>query len=152
MRKFYWSEEYAVGIRILDEQHRRFFEIADKIIDLESKQNTTMDELLAVAEQNATRNKLLAAAKELEAHAAGHLKTEEDYFDSLNYPSAQLHVEAHNLFRKRVDNFLAMIADENIHGEDIAEEMASYCIFWLSDHILLMDKKYTVFFREHGLK
>jgi hemerythrin len=33
----------------------------------------------------------------------------------------------------------------------LAETAAAYSIGWLSNHILILDKKYTVFFEEHGV-
>jgi hemerythrin len=34
----------------------------------------------------------------------------------------------------------------------LAKELASYAIYWLSHHILLVDKKYTHYFQEHGIQ
>jgi len=139
MNKFIWEDKYSVGISSLDEQHKHFFEIADDIVDLLGRGDFNRDELSALIVKLAN-------------HAFVHLKTEEDYFDNLHYLSAPLHVEAHKLYRKKVEDYLQMIQNPNADIKTLADEVATFAIYWLSDHILLMDKQYTVFFREHGVK
>ena len=34
LNKFIWKDEYGVGIQLIDEQHKHFFEIVNKILDL----------------------------------------------------------------------------------------------------------------------
>jgi hemerythrin len=44
-----------------------------------------------------------------------------------------------------------MVQDPKSDLAKLVDEVAAYSIYWLSNHILLMDKKYTVFFEEHGI-
>jgi len=138
MEKFVWKEEYSMGIPSIDEQHQHFFGITNQIIDLVEGGNPAREEIFSMAEK-------------LGNYALYHLKTEEDYFDELSYPSAPDHVAAHNLYREQVAHYLEALRGAEGDTKELAEEIASYSIHWLSDHILLVDKKYTVFFREHGV-
>ena len=139
--KFIWDEKYSVGLSSLDKQHKRFFEIGNNLIDLAEKPEPT-------------HNELLSMIKELEDYAFYHLKTEEELFEKFQYPESQTHIEAHEQYRDKVKHYLAIVSAESPSSDlrKLAEEIASYSIYWLTNHILIMDKEYTAFFLEHGVK
>jgi hemerythrin len=138
MNKFIWTEKYSVGVKTIDEQHKRFFEIANSIVDLEEK--------------DASREELLAALGQLGDYALYHLNTEEKYFDELHYADAERHVAIHNQYREKIKDYFEKARNEKTDIKELAKEIASYSNDWLSYHILIMDKQYTKFFIEHGLK
>jgi len=138
MEKFIWKDEYSVGIPSIDEQHKHFFGITNRMIDL-------------AEEASPAREALAAVVGELGDYAMYHLKTEEGYFDEFAYEGAPEHVQAHNLYREKVADYLKAVQDPATDLAKFTDEAASYSIEWLSKHILLMDKKYSVFFKEHGV-
>lgn len=138
MDKFVWTEEYGVGIKEIDEQHKHFFGIANEVVDLSEKENFSKEEVFAALEG-------------LGDYAFYHFKTEEDYFDKFNYPEAPLHIDAHNKFRETVSGYLADIRKKDVDVKKMAEDAASYSADWLFKHILAMDRKYSKFFNERGL-
>src|SRR5690554_2210683 len=93
MEKFTWSEEYSVGVALINDQHKHFFEIANKIVDL-------------VLKENVSQEAILKAAVELGDYAFYHMNTEEEYFKEFNYEEAEPHVNAHNLYREKVSKYL----------------------------------------------
>lgn len=138
MEKFIWTPEYSVWVESIDEQHRHFFGIANRILEIAEKDILNHSEVLA-------------AIEELGNYAFYHLSTEEIYFDEFHYDGAVEHVAAHNDFREKTQS----IIDNARAGGDlkkIAQEAASYAGQWLLNHILVMDKKYSQFFQEHGIK
>ena len=137
--KFIWTDEYGVGIELIDEQHKHFFEIVNKAFDFISKESIARRELSDLLD-------------ELGNYALYHLGTEEEYFDSLNYPDAILHITSHNKYREMIKKYLNRVRDEKEDMGKLIEEAASYSGNWLSQHILEVDKKYTIFFNERGLK
>ena len=137
--KFIWDKKYSVGVLSIDEQHKNFFKIANTLIDL-------------LMSGTVTRDAVLAAAKDLQDYANYHLATEEGYFKKFDYPAAPHHIDEHMLYRKKIEHFMAMIADSTAVPAKIAEEMANYSISWLTNHILMVDKAYTEFFQEHGVR
>lgn len=139
MEKFIWKDEYSVEIPSIDEQHKHFFEITNKVIGLSENPSTTKEDLLL-------------AAGDLGNYAMYHLKTEEEYFDKFVYQDAPQHVLAHNLYREKVVYYIEAARTPEANARQLAEEMAEYSISWLSNHILILDKKYTVFFEQHGVK
>jgi hemerythrin len=138
MEKFIWKDEYSVGIPSIDEQHKYFFEITNRMIDLAEGLEPTHEKLLVVM-------------GELGDYAMYHLSTEEGYFDKFAYEGAPEHVKVHNLYRQKIADYLKMAEDPKSDLAKLIDEVASYSIDWLSNHILFMDKKYTVFFKEHGI-
>lgn len=136
--KFVWDEKYTVGIPSLDAQHKDFFNTANHIVDLASNPETD-------------RDTLLSAVKELEQHGAEHLATEEKYFDEFLYPEAASHKREHQVYVEKIDNFIKELSNPDADTKLWAEEIASYAMYWLSNHILIVDKNYTPFMKEHGV-
>ena len=136
--KFIWRDEYSVGVEIIDEQHKHFFEIANELYDLSVKDDFS-------------RGNLFAFITELGSYAFYHLGTEEGYFEEFNYEDKVMHIEVHNIFRKKVSDYLAGARDEKSDLRKLAGEAADFCNDWLSRHILALDKKYTDSFHSHGL-
>lgn len=138
MDKFIWTQEYSVGIESIDEQHRHFFDIANKILGIMEAKSLLEKAIFEVLE-------------ELGDYAFYHLETEENYFDKFNYGGASEHIAVHNEYRGKVQDMMDRIRQ----GGDIkkiAKEAALYSGEWLFKHILAMDKKYTKFFQEKGVK
>jgi len=139
MDKFVWEDKYSVGIPSLDEQHKRFFGIADNIIDMLERKEFNEAKLSELLEQLVT-------------HGLIHFRTEEAYFDKFNYPSAPVHIETHKSYNRKINNYVQVLKDRTTDVKTLAEEVAGFAIYWLSDHILLMDKLYTVFLTDRGVK
>ncbi|HQA96069.1 MAG TPA: bacteriohemerythrin [Candidatus Colwellbacteria bacterium] len=137
MAKFVWTEEYSVGIPSIDEQHRHFFDIANRVTDLAEKENVSREEL--------TTN-----LGELGNYAFYHFSTEEGYFSKFNYEGAAIHISAHNNYRRQMEDYLGRVRGEN-DLKSLAVVVANFSGNWLLGHILEMDKKYTVFFQESGI-
>ncbi|MDD5547757.1 MAG: bacteriohemerythrin [Candidatus Pacebacteria bacterium] len=138
MNKFVWTPKYSVGIDSIDDQHKHFFDMANKTMELAGESKTEP-------------RTIFEALEELGDYAFYHFGTEEDYFDSLHYTEADAHKSIHNTFRQKIQNIMTSAREgENIHK--IAKEAASFAGDWLFNHILEMDKKYAVFFHEHGVK
>lgn len=138
MDKFIWTPEYGVGVQIIDEQHRNFFAIANRLIDLSHQENPAKEDLIL-------------QFSELGNYALYHLSTEEIFFREFNYEDAPAHIAAHDAYRDMIaSHFTNAISDPNVDIKKLAEEMALYSGTWLQQHILVMDKKFTAVFHMHG--
>jgi hemerythrin-like metal-binding protein len=139
MEKFIWSDEYSVGIPSDDEHHKKFFSIANDLIDF-------------VNDQNVTKENLVKAVERLVNYGISHFKEEEAHFDLENYRDAHHHVAAHDVFRKRTERYMRALDEPNADIHQLGSEIATFTIYWLSDHILLVDKQYTIFLRAQDAK
>ncbi len=135
MEKFVWSDEYSVGIPETDEDHKKFFDIANHLIDLLEKKDVT-------------KENLVLAVDRIGEYANTHFKEEEDMFDTENYREAPQHTAAHELYRRRVNYYMRALHEPDADIRQLASEIATFSIYWLSDHILLMDKQYTIFLKQ----
>ena len=139
MERFVWSEEYSLGIATIDDQHKYFFELTNQIIDL-------------VNRGDAAAPDYFAAIDHLGTYALYHLGTEEGYFKAFEYKDAAEHVEAHNIYRDRVQKLMDLIRQSNSNLKEVESEIVLFTVNWLTHHIKGMDRKYVDLFKEHGVK
>jgi len=137
MKKFIWSDDYSVGVQLIDEQHQHFFEIINNTIELMSK--------------NYNKEDVFAILGQLGDYAHYHFSTEEEYFAEFKCENVDLHIKIHNQFREKMKNNFNLIREKEADIKGLAEEISVYCGNWLINHILIMDKEYSSCFKKHGL-
>ena len=135
---FTWNEDYSVEVPEIDAQHKHFLELANVIITTAEKEGVIHEELVPLV-------------KNLNEYALYHLTTEERYFAEFQYEGAAMHIEMHNVFRTQMHNYEVMVDNENNDAKIIAKDLALFAGNWLQSHIIIMDKKYSMNFHEHGL-
>lgn len=136
---FIWDPKYSVGIKSIDTQHQRFFEIINRIYSLIHNKYFSGDDLLTVV-------------KDLDKYADVHLTYEEKIFQKFNYPDAGIHIAAHNVLRQKIRDYLTDIRKPGSDPEILAADIAEFTKNWLSQHILDLDHKYISFFILHDIK
>lgn len=138
MEKFVWTDEYNLGISVIDHQHQHFFEIVNMVYDyIESGKNN--------------REEIITIISELKNYAFFHLSTEEKYFNQFAYSEMASHMAAHTMFRLKVEEYSDRINNMTEDLAKLAVEIDDFAKNWLSKHIIVADKKYAPFFKEHGL-
>ena len=136
--RFVWDDNYSVNVKIIDEQHKNFFNIINRIYDLAEMESPEKADLV----YNVT---------ELGNYAFYHLSTEEKYFKEFEYKEAEEHIKSHNVFRGKATGFMDELESADANLPRLAVQMADFCKDWLTGHILVLDKKYTKCFNDHGL-
>ena len=139
MQRYLWEETYSVGVKEIDQQHQHFFEIVNSIIELTEQKNIII------------RN-LLLKITELSDYGSYHLSTEESIFKNYNYPGAEDHIVAHDIYRQEIIKFIAESEKENVDVKELSLKIASFAGIWLAGHIMMLDKEYEVFMHEAGIK
>jgi len=137
--KFIWTSEYSVNVAEIDEQHKEFLNIIKSLLELENQEFFTDTEAAVKVAQ-------------LTDYATYHLSTEEDLFKISGYKDAPEHIDAHNLFRQKSKHFVSQIRDNNKNKKEVIKEVSEFAGNWMVHHILNMDKKYSEFFNEKGIK
>lgn len=130
--RFTWDESYDVGVEKFNEQHRHFFEISNSIYDL-------------VEKGEVDREELMAPISELINYGLYHMSAEEGAFHKYSYPKTEEHIEAHNFYRQKTQEYLEKSMDLNINIVTLAKEIADFASDWLFEHIRLVDKQYSSF-------
>jgi hemerythrin len=124
----YWKEEYRIGVDLIDEQHKKLFQIAADIYDL-LKNNLYIDKY----------NRVVALLSELRDYTIFHFKTEEAYQQEIGYKRYLSHKVEHDDFVNKINNIDLDSIDEN---QDLyILELLEFVVKWIGEHILEKDKQ-----------
>lgn len=129
-----WKEEYTIGLETIDQQHRKFIDILNKL----SKSFLSQDD----------RKEVAIVLKELEEYAENHFAFEEKYFRDFNYEDSEEHKKHHEVFRSQIQSFWEQLKNEN---ELLKYDLLQFMDNWLTAHIVKEDKKYVECFRKNGI-
>jgi len=123
-----FDSKYLLGVDVIDDQHRRLFEIAGRVYDH-----------LGAADEAAAA---LQATAELLDYTATHFADEEALMASAGYPGLEGHRQEHaDLLSKARDmEMRAEFGDRNLPGE-----MSRFLLNWLVSHIQVSDRKFGEF-------
>ena len=128
-----WKQDYSVGVEIIDDQHKHFIDIFNRLYSIiQQGQTTSLDKII----------------EELVIYTKVHFDTEEKYFKEFNYEGASEHINAHKILTAKVGEFLERKNEDQLI---VSFELLDFMENWLIDHLSVMDKKYTKCFKEHGL-
>lgn len=130
--------EFAPGLRLdiplIDEQHRRFFEIMNKLLAAD----------IAVDQ----REIVCGILDELASYVADHFSTEEELMARFDYPDLMAHQLKHVQFAARVEEFHRQYEQGEIGLE---AEMMAYLVDWFTTHVRQEDPKYAALFKANGI-
>lgn len=130
-----WEQKHSVGVKELDDQHKKLFEIINRLFDAmqASKDITELNAILA----------------DMDDYAHYHFATEEKYFDQFNFEDKEAHTAQHRAFDEKAENFIK----KNALGDStLSFDVLDFLEDWWLGHINNVDKQYTKCFNEHGLK
>lgn len=131
-----WDQSFSVGVELIDGQHKKLFEIINKLHKTIKKTDVTETEMLGNIIQD------------LAAYVDFHFKTEEKYFNKFGYEKTVEHTAQHNFYEERIKNFKEQYEEK---GESIGDDILVFLEEWIKGHIKIKDKEYTKCFNEHGL-
>ena len=134
MGKKTWSDSYCVGIRKIDAQHRRLFELIDALeesLDAPSrfgKQTSALDEMVDYIQT--------------------HFFAEERMMNRHQYPAYHEHRVLHLDFVRRTLEFQRRFGDD---PASLTKDVLTFLREWWVGHILGVDMEYKVYFAEQGV-
>jgi len=135
---FKWKDSYKCNIKEIDEQHKKLFELGEKIADLASL-NDEYDHY----------DEIMEIFNELKDYTAYHFKHEEELMKAYDYDNYESHKIEHDFFIKK----LARLERKDLEGEQnkAVMELVSFVADWISGHILKTDMQYKDFFNSKGI-
>ncbi|MGA7723558.1 MAG: bacteriohemerythrin [Ignavibacteriaceae bacterium] len=128
MALFNWSDEYSVGIREIDDQHKKLFDLINQL-------HSAMKE----AKGKSILGKVI---KDLISYTEFHFSTEEILLQNCKYPEFQKHKLKHDNFTKKVKEFEQKYLNG---GLLLSQEIIQFLRDWLVNHIKESDKEYSLF-------
>ncbi len=129
-----WEDKYSVGILIIDEQHKKLFDLINKTIYVEGHGDSKLA-LMEIIEQ-------------MTDYAIKHFKAEEAYMREFNYPEYQDHKKEHDDFFDHTLVYFDKVVKDDRH---VSNELHEYLTQWLVNHIQGTDRQYIDCFKKNGL-
>ena len=140
--QFAFTDKYRTGIELVDDEHKRLFEIIKDTNDVIHTEllHDKYDEIM----------RLLA---ELREYTEVHFSDEEAMMERINYPDIDAQKRAHSAFVGRlVEIDLSELDAMDDNQEEYLQDLIQFLLSWLSNHILGMDKKIGAYITEHGVQ
>ncbi|WP_069998037.1 bacteriohemerythrin [Cellulosilyticum sp. I15G10I2] len=122
-----WKDEYAIGVDIIDAQHKHLFEIGNDAYRL-LRDDFCTDKYDGV----------IRIIQDLSEYTKFHFKTEEEYMLSIKYNRYFSQKVEHDDFIQKIEeiNFDEIDEDPKKYIEDIL----AFVFEWVLEHILQKDK------------
>lgn len=128
---FAFTDAYKTGITLVDDEHRRLFEIIRETNDVIEAEllHDKYDAIVHILE-------------ELKDYTIMHFQDEERYMESIGYEGIEMQRLAHTAFVDRLNEINLDDVDDN--QKEYLEELIDFLLSWLTNHILKMDKQIPV--------
>jgi hemerythrin len=133
MAKLVWTDQYVLGVEVIDQQHRA---IMDYVNQLEDALNNGQ-----------SQKEIGKLIKKLVDYTFFHFSFEEGLQEKAGYPFLKPHQKSHALIAKHVSDFQARFDK----GEDISKDMDGLLATWLFDHLKHDDADYVSSVNEYLL-
>lgn len=130
-----WKESYRLGIDIIDEQHKRLFDIAEEA-----------ETIMEMPEHVDRFDDIVSILDELRDYIKYHFAEEEKILLKLNYNKFFEHKVAHSDFIERICEMDIEQIDENQSEHGLA--ILRMLMDWLVEHVLVKDKEWSEVYKE----
>jgi len=132
-----WESKFELGINEIDEQHKKMLSIINKLYALfEDKKQDDQEELDKVI-------------KEMADYAIYHFATEEKYFTMFGYEKMTAHVEVHNQYRAKIEDWRQRYNDTK--DKTLFFEISNFLQDWWTWHINVTDRDYVPFMKANNI-
>ncbi len=121
---FKWKDDYTIGSKLLDLEHKTLFSLALKAI---SYNDLNM------------KNHLKKTISELYDFMKTHFTHEEEFMREINYPGLHNHIMQHENIIKQVNDFIKTLP--TLKMIDFERKLIEYMDVWIVNHIIYEDKK-----------
>jgi hemerythrin len=136
---FKWKDSYNCNIVEIDTQHRKLFEIGNRIYDLASLKDNYdhYDEIMLILD-------------ELFQYTQYHFSYEEELMSRYDFKGFEAHKMEHDFFIKKVRKISRK--DLDIDQNDTLMEIVKFVADWITGHILESDMGYKDYLKSKGVK
>ncbi len=117
-----WNDSLLLGIPLVDKQHKILISL--------------FDEIISVSKEDDSEDKILPLLNELQRYTIYHFNTEEELMRQKNLQNTELHLKQHNLFKKKIDDFIIAHNYKNIV---LLNQIILFLRKWLVTHISDID-------------
>lgn len=130
---FEWEKKYSCNIQIIDDEHKKLFEIGQVIYDL------------ALHKQYVDYyDRILDLIDELKEYTVYHFADEEKVMRLYEYPDFDNHKKIHEDFIEKIENINLNHVDDDQQKAII--KLLDFVYVWIEGHILGQDLKVRDYF------
>jgi hemerythrin len=133
MRKLLWTSECKTGFDEIDSQHRLLFAICN--------------ELLEIANPARQQDELKYLLHHLVEYIEKHFNTEEEYLERHSYPG----IKEHKMRHAEITSQIREVISQSKSMSQLKEQLDTMLDKWIRIHVLIEDKKYSVWAASKGI-
>lgn len=137
---FIWKKEFELGIKSIDEQHKKLLEIGNQINELILDYSDSFDNFTDIYN----------LIEELRNYTVYHFDTEEELFIKYDYSDYENHKKEHDKFIDYLDSIDLNHADKN--QKEFLQELLNKIVQWVFRHIITTDFLYKDYLIKLGMK
>lgn len=136
---FDWKDTYSVNVAAIDMQHKKIFEIGEKISDLVlAKDGIDHDDEIAVI------------LEELRYYTVYHFGFEEKLMEKYGYKNLESHKSEHAYLIRKLKRLEGK--NKSINQKAAIVNLITFVSDWITVHILKTDMMYREHFNEAGIE
>lgn len=124
---FEMKDEYLVGIEMIDEEHRKLFEIAERTYQL------LHNDYLSDKYDN-----ISDILQELKDYTIEHFRHKEEYMEKIQYKRMFTQKMQHRAFIQKLEEYSSWNLDRS--QDDVIQDIFKFLTDWLTKHIYESDK------------
>ncbi|MEW5814481.1 MAG: bacteriohemerythrin [Spirochaetota bacterium] len=132
--KLRWEEKFSVHVKEIDDQHKKLFAM--------------INELIKAKEEGRDSEIIGHVLFEMVNYLDIHFKTEEKYMVEFGYAEYKSHLRQHSEFVQKTLEFGKKYRGKK---DELSDEVLSFLIDWVIEHVLNSDSRYSDCFIAHGL-
>lgn len=127
-----WQDSYNVGVKVVDDAHRRLFSIVRKLM-----------ETVSVNDRGQKKRACIEGVKYFKSYALEHFAQEEAYMRSVEYSGYPAHRKIHEELKNITIPALEAEMEQEDYSDDSISHFISACLAWLTVHIMVEDQAIT---------
>ena len=129
-----WKESYRIGIDIIDEQHKKLFDIAEEA-----------EQLMQLPDHVDKFDEIVSILDELRDYVKYHFEHEEGLLLEIRYKKFFEHKVAHSAF---IDYIYSLdIDDIDKHQNERGVKILRVLMDWLVEHVLERDNEWAAIYK-----
>ncbi|WP_251862478.1 bacteriohemerythrin [Clostridium sp. Marseille-Q2269] len=135
---FKWKDSYSCNIRQIDEQHKKLFELANKIYSI-----------VLLDDKYDHFDEIVGTIRTLKEYTVFHFSYEEEVMRKYEYGDVDNHKIEHEAFIKKISSINEEKIDEK--QKSFLMDLLEFVVNWIENHILKSDLKYKDYLNGLGV-
>lgn len=135
---FKWKDSYSCNIRQIDEQHKKLFELANKIYNI-----------VLLDDKYDHFDEIVGTIRTLKEYTVFHFSYEEEVMRKYEYGDVDNHKIEHEAFIKKISSINEEKIDEK--QKSFLMDLLEFVVNWIENHILKSDLKYKDYLNGLGV-